>query len=222
VLKEAWRLGLMSAEDCARTCDLAPVRGTTLPAGRALGRGELLALFAACKGPLGARDAALMAVCYGSGLRRAEAVALDLDDFDPEAGAIHVRHGKGDKARTVYATNGGLEALKAWAIVRGPEAGPLFVAVTSGKALTSRRLTDGAVLKAFASLARKAGVADFTPHDLRRSYVSDLLDAGADLATVAKLAGHANTNTTARYDRRTEATKRRAAEMLHVPYKGAA
>lgn len=222
VIREAWRLGLLSAEDCQRACDLAPVRGETLPAGRALPSGELRALFTACRGPIGARDAALLSACYGGGLRRSEAVALDVADFDPETGAVTVRHGKGNRARVVYATNGGLSALKAWLAVRGLEPGALFVSVTKGGTVTARRLTDAAVLKALAALARRAGVSSFTPHDLRRSFVSDLLDAGADIATVARLAGHANVRTTARYDRRPEATKRRAAEMIHVPYTGTA
>lgn len=68
--------------------------------------------------------------------------------------------------------------------------------------------------------AELASVKDFSPHDMRRTFVSDLLEAGADIATVAKMAGHASVNTTARYDRRPEQTKQKSAEMLFVPYTG--
>jgi integrase len=220
VLEESWRLGLMGHDDYAKAAKLKPVRGSRLLRGRALTAGELRALFEVCArgGVIGARDAALLAVCYGAGLRRAEAVALDLADFDLASGELIVRHGKGDKARKVYLTNGGLRAILAWLELRGPTPGPLLLAIGKGGKVTGRGLTPHAVLKACARLARRAGVTAFSPHDLRRSFISDLIDAGADYGAVSKLAGHEQLETTARYDRRPEHARRRAAELLHVPY----
>jgi len=91
VLREAWRLGAMTAEDYRRAADLEPVRAERLPAGREVTAGELRALFVACgedPTPAGARDAAILAVLYGGGLRRSEAVAVDLADFNPESGEL--------------------------------------------------------------------------------------------------------------------------------------
>ncbi len=232
VLRECWRLGLMQAEEFHRAVDVAAVRGTTLPRGRALSAGELRALFADCAvdaSPSGARDAALLAVLYGAGLRRAEAVMLDATDYDAETGALKVRSGKGRKARTAYATGGAKAAIEAWlraraASPRQPHAAntdngnSLFYPINKGGRLIPRRMTDQAVLNIVRKRGLSSGVKSFSPHDLRRSFISDLLDAGADISTVQGLAGHANVQTTARYDRRGERTKRKAAEMLHVPY----
>jgi integrase/recombinase XerD len=222
VLKEAWRLGLMDAEDMHRAVDLPAVRGETLPRGRGLSQGDFRALFDACAavpGPSGVRDAALLSALYVGGVRRSEAVALDLDDYDPSTGALTIRHGKSNKARIVYLRNGGQTALNDWVEVRGSEPGALFFRIRRGGNIIPARMTDQAVLDILRRRAQEARIASCSPHDLRRSMISDLLDAGADISTVQKLAGHANVTTTQRYDRRGEETKKAAASLLHVPYR---
>ncbi len=219
VLKAAWELGLMPDADYHRAISIKAVKGETLPAGRAATSGELRALFGVLDQttPGGMRDAALLAVAYGAGLRRAEIVELDLSDYDVESGALKVRHGKGNKARMVYATNGAKTALDNWIELRGDTPGPLFVPVQRNGKRVMRRMVTHAVFKLLKRRAQQAGIEPLSPHDLRRTFISDLLDAGADIVTVQKLAGHSSVETTARYDRRGEAVKLKASQMLHVP-----
>lgn len=219
VLREAFRLGLMDAEAFHRAIDLPGVRATRVPRGRALSAEELRLLFAACdrKTSLGRRDAALLALLYGTGLRRSEVVTLDVADWNVSTGSLRVR-GKGDRERLVYPSAGAVAALSAWLEVRGAMPGPLFLPLHRGGALSHRRLGTQAVLLALRRLAARAGVASFSPHDLRRTFISDLLDAGADLVTVQRLAGHAQPTTTAAYDRRGEQGKRRASTLIRIPH----
>ena len=127
--------------------------------------------------------------------------------------------GKGRKERMSYLPAGARAAVDAWVRVRGGEPGPLLSPVRKGGLVRVRRLSDQAVLYACQKRRRQApGVSPFSPHDLRRTTIGDLLDAGADLAAVQRLAGHAQVTTTARYDRRPEEIKRKAAELLHVPF----
>ena len=219
VLKAAWRLGQIEANEYQKSVDISAVIGESLPAGRSLALGELVSLLEVCgrdKGPLGMRDSAIVALLYGCGLRRAELVTLDVADYDAGGGTLKVR-GKRNKQRLVPVVGGAQAALDDWLTTRGKEEGPLFVSSRKGGRLQRERLTTHALYKMLLVRAQQANVEHFSPHDFRRTFVGDLLDRGADIATVQKLAGHSNVTTTARYDRRGEATKRKAAEMLHVP-----
>ncbi len=220
VLKEAWRLGQMDAESYHRAADVQTIKCHSLPRGRALSSGELQALFRVCadRSRAGVRDSALLAVLYAGGLRRSEVVHLDLSDYQPDTGALTVRGGKGRKDRIVYASNGSADALCDWITIRGSEPGPLFHPVNKSDRVIPRRLTDQSILFLCRRRSDQAGVARFSPHDLRRSFVSDLLDAGADLSMARRLAGHASETTTGKYDRRGEEAKKKAAGLLHVPY----
>lgn len=229
VLKAAWRLGQMDAEAYQRARDVGSVTGETLPAGRSLSAGEIGALMEAClsdrlkngtMNPLGTRDAAILALLYGCGLRRAEVAALEVADWRREEVGASLRvRGKRNKERLVPLVGGAAEALADWMEVRGAAEGPLFVPLRRGGHLQSGPITTQAIYKMLLGRAKQAGVASFSPHDCRRTFVGDLLDRGADIVTVQKLAGHANVMTTARYDRRGETVKRKAAELLHVPYR---
>ncbi|RMG90072.1 MAG: site-specific integrase [Chloroflexi bacterium] len=221
VLKAAWRLGQMTSEEYYRTRDVQNVRNEVLPAGRELGEGEIMALVAACKRDktaAGVRDAALLALLCACGLRRAEVVALDVDDYNAEDGQLKIRRGKGRKQRTVYVHGGAARALGAWLALHPDETQALFLPVNKGGNIGKRRITSQAVYNMLKKRAKEAGVDAFSPHDLRRTFVSNLLARGADVAIVAQLAGHSDVNVTARYDRRPEEAKRQAASLLHFPY----
>ncbi|MEA5495795.1 site-specific integrase [Limnoraphis robusta] len=75
-------------------------------------------------------------------------------------------------------------------------------------------MNSGAVWRILQKRGQLAGLEPFSPHDLRRTFCGDLLDAGVDIVTVQKLAGHSSPVTTAKYDRRGEETKRKAVQKL--------
>lgn len=221
VLKEAKKLKLMLPMDYTDAVDIESVRVSQDLRGRSLSQTEIAAIMRVIKADTtsaGRRDAAMLAILLGSGLRRSEVVFLDLSDFDPNTGAIKVRGAKGGKDRTVYLPSSGIRAVDAWLKVRGVKAGPLLYPISKSHRVMQRRLTDQAVLYILQKRAQSAVVNSFSPHDCRRTFISNLLDAGVDLVTVCQLAGHASPITTAKYDRRGEVAKRRAVELLHIPF----
>lgn len=220
VLRAAWRVGLMLADDYQRASDLKSVTGESLLKGRELSGGELSALFGVClrdASAAGVRDAAVIALLYGCGLRRSEVVTLGFSDYEKDAGRLRV-HGKRNKERYAYIPAGAVSALEKWIDYRGRGDGALFVRVcVAGRRGKGDGLTGQSIYAMLLRRAEAAGVSNIAPHDMRRTFVSNLLDNGQDLVTVSKMAGHANVQTTARYDRRAEDTKRRAALTLNIP-----
>lgn len=225
VLKEAWRLGYMAAEEYQRAVDLKAIKGQKVKqaeAGRHLDSGEIKGLMGACADgtKAGIRDAAIIAVGYGCGLRRSEIAKLQLTDYDAERGALRIQAGKGNKDRLAYLPGGAGNAISSWLAIRGNEPGALFYSIRKGDNIEAKGLTDQAVYNILANRAQLAGIKRFTPHDLRRTFAGDLLDAGEDISTVQQMMGHSNANTTAGYDRRDSRAKKKAASKLHVPYLG--
>jgi len=132
VAKEAWMLRLMDVESFQHIRAVRNLRGSRLPRGRALPPEEIRALFSACEAvdsSIGIRDAAMLAVILGCGLRRSEAVGLDLSDVVTDERALRVL-GKGNKERLAYMPAGTWQRIRMWIDdVRGEKAGPLFTRI---------------------------------------------------------------------------------------------
>ncbi|MGZ5433880.1 MAG: tyrosine recombinase XerC, partial [Thermoanaerobaculia bacterium] len=147
---------------------------------------------------LGVRDAAWLELLYASGLRISELVGIDLDDLELRSRLVKVR-GKGAKERIVPFGSKAEAALRAYLAVRGElirniEEEAVFVNYRGERITTRsiRRLFDGYVRDA----ALRAGV---SPHTLRHSFATHLLNAGADLRGIQELLGHASLSTTQKY-----------------------
>jgi integrase/recombinase XerC len=146
--------------------------------------------------PLDVRDRAMFETLYGGGLRVAELVGLDLDDLDPERGTVRVR-GKGRRERLSPIGPEAAEWLARWLMVRRPER-PNEPAIFLNR--FGRRLTTRSVDRLFRARLLALGLdPKASPHALRHSFATHLLDRGADLRSVQELLGHRRLTTTQVY-----------------------
>jgi integrase/recombinase XerC len=146
-------------------------------------------------GPLGLRDVALLELLYGSGLRVAEAAALDVDDLDLPRGRVRV-WGKGGKQRIVPLSDPAVDALRRWLTDgRGALATEDSPAAAVFLNRRRRRLTPRDARR----VLDRRSAAPTHPHALRHTFATHLLDGGADLRVVQELLGHADLATTQRY-----------------------
>ena len=161
---------------------------------------KLLAAASADGAPLALRDRALLEVLYGTGARISEAVGLDRDDLDMEGGTVLLR-GKGGKQRIVPVGSYARQAVEAY-LVRsrpqlaaiGPSTPALFLNARGGRLSRQSAWT---VLRTVAGRAHLA--TNISPHTLRHSFATHLLDGGADVRVVQELLGHASVTTTQIY-----------------------
>ena len=218
-LLEAFKLDLIDASDYSKAVNLPAINASSEPIGRSLSADEITALLQTCReqSALDIRDAAIIAVLRGSGLRRAELVALKLKDYEVSTGALFVRKGKRNKSRQVYLPDDAIAFIERWLLVRSTEPGALFCRIRKGGHLHLGHMHPDAIWRILQKRAQVAGLKPFSPHDFRRTFCSDLLEAGIDIVTVQKLAGHSSPSITAKYDRRNEETKRRAVQSLSIP-----
>ncbi len=143
--------------------------------------------------PLGIRDRAWLELLYASGLRISELVGIDIDDIEIRARLVKVR-GKGAKERIVPFGSKAEEAIRAYLPVRNSDDEALFVNYRG------ERITTRSVRRLFNRYVRAASLrAGISPHTLRHSFATHLLNAGADLRAIQELLGHASLSTTQKY-----------------------
>jgi integrase/recombinase XerD len=197
----------LTADDPARSVR-PPKPPRRLPKALSLEQVQAMLAVPATDTEVGLRDAALLELLYGTGIRISEAVNLDIDEVDrlarapadQPASGLRVL-GKGDKERIVPVGSYARKALDAY-LVRGR---PMLVAAGRGTPalfVNTRgdRLSRQSAWAVLRSVAEKAGItAEVSPHTLRHSYATHLLDGGADIRVVQELLGHASVTTTQIY-----------------------
>lgn len=208
VAKQAWLKRMMTLETYTAIRELKSVRGKRVSKGRALNSretGKLLASLDLKQSSITVRDAAIIALAVGCGMRRAEVVGLTFNQLDKSNRIITIL-GKGNKERRVAPSDEAWERLEEWLSLRGEDGCEnVFVAVKKGDNIQPYwPLTESAIYQMLKNRGAQATVANFTPHDLRRTFATRLLDNGADINTVRLAMGHESIVTTQRYDKRDE------------------
>lgn len=217
VAKEAFSSDLMPQAAYLKITIMKGLTYQRLPVGRSLTAYQCKKLLNSCDDSLrGKRDKALLALMMGCGLRRAEIVSLKLEHWNCKDSTFTFV-GKGNKQRKVYLPPD-LEAIMTdWLQARGQEGGTLFPAIYKGSGDPVMKFKDmqpSSVYRIVQRYAKKAKIPTITPHDLRRTFASRMLDAGVDLFVLQQSMGHSSLATTARYDRRGDKAKAKAARSL--------
>lgn len=213
VLKAGFLSGQFPAQEWQRIQAIDRVNGKHVPAGRQLRVVEISRLFKACDcdPEHGIRDAAILALLAYAGLRRSEVAGLNVSDYTRRNGQLIVREGKGQRQRELMLPTVARSYVRQWLQCRGNEPGAMFCQLAkNGNYLPAQRLNAQRVYGILKRRARDAGIEHCSPHDLRRTFVTRLLEQGVDFNTARQLAGHEQIQTTALYDRRHIKTQRQA------------
>lgn len=223
VMNEAWRMSLITQEHLLKMRTVKASAGTRLGQGRNLRRTLIREMMEACAAdprPQGLRDAAVISILYGSGMRKSESVNLDLAQVDFAERSLRVI-GKGNKELVKYAPDWAFAKLQAWLAFRreqlkeGEEDDSfLFNRIRRGSHITRERITKHAIYYIARQRGEQVGV-KIMPHDFRRSFITRVIEEH-DLSIAQKLAHHTNIQTTASYDVRDDNERRRAVDRFDL------
>ncbi|WP_455884790.1 site-specific integrase [Pseudomonas spelaei] len=223
VMNEAWRISLISQEHLLKMRTVKAASGARLGQGRNLRRTLIREMMEACAAdprPQGLRDAAVIGILYGSGMRKSESVNLDLAQINFQERSLRVI-GKGNKELLKYAPDWAFAKLQAWLEFRREQLKEgeqddsfLFNRIRRGSHITRERLTKHAIYYIARQRGQQVGV-KIMPHDFRRSFITRVIEEH-DLSIAQKLAHHTNIQTTASYDVRDDNERRRAVDRFDL------
>jgi integrase len=226
VLRTAWRLGQIDGDRFERVTSWGPVKGESPIRGRELSKEEIGQLRAWCdRQPAfyGALAWGMIASALGAGLRRIEIVRLRVADLADDSRHLLI-HGKGSKV-VVHPIDAWVGAsLESWIAQRSrvPFAHSAMFSYATPQRVRQAQISKWQVWKLLQEVGDGAKLAHFTPHDLRRTYVTAFLRKRGDLSMAKNLARHANEATTARYDMRKKEEIAEAAEVVGAEWFGEA
>lgn len=215
VLEECWNLELMTGDDYARAIKIKDKKFEHQQAGRLIHDDDMTKLLAACPDDLiGIRDAALLATLYCTGIRCEEASTLLIERYDGRERTLRVT-GKGNKERTVPIHPIGVPYLERWLTLLGDQRGPVFRTVDKHHRIGGV-IGPGGIQRRIALRNKQAGIRKLSAHDFRRTFLSELLDSGADAMQARRVAGHASVATTQLYDLREDRGIRDAVDRMRI------
>ena len=223
VMNQAWQQSLITQDQLLKIRAVKAGGGSRLVKGRNLRRTlirELMDVCAADPRPQGLRDAAIIAILYGSGMRKSESVNLELHQVNMAERSLQVL-GKGNKELIKFAPAWAFEKLQVWLDFRReqlPEGVSddtfLFNRIRRGSHITRERITKHAIYYIAKQRGKQVGV-DIMPHDFRRSFITRVIEE-YDVSIAQKLAHHANIATTVSYDVRDDNERRNATDRFSL------
>lgn len=218
--EEAWHAQLITEKQYIAIARIPQFKGTYKRSPTCLTSDEIKQILLSClneKSIKGVRDAAIIAIGIGCGLRRTEIAELEISDIDFSSRLLHIS-GKGNKERFIGINASVNKYIENWLRFRGNSGSSYCFTPLSraAKAVTSRHLNDETIYLIVQSRSQKAIGRRISTHDLRRTFASHMLSKQVDLNTLRLLLGHSDIRTTQIYDRRDELARIHAAAEISV------
>lgn len=220
VARRLWVNNILSTRDYELVLRVKSVRGSRLTKGRALSKQELEEVFTSLEQSASSasiRDRAMLSVMVECGLRRAEVAGLQyknvhLYEDDPYLTII----GKGNKERMCFIPEKTVERLQEWFLIRRDFDGPVFTNVDKHDNIYKTPLKTHRVWEITKEIVNKLDMKEWSPHDMRRTFATNLFNLGVDIVTVKDMMGHSNIATTQRYDKRGAEKMKAAVKKLNA------